>query len=165
LIRALAGLTVVDLVRRHQADASLREETPCVLAQHRGQRITRTEPLHFLQIWVLPDRQGLALRYIRRPFWHQKNADACGSSAHPMVATDRSSFIRIRIYDALLSSGDAVTNNLKPGHKSWVQVVRGAVEVNGKAADAGDGLAVEDEAVLTAMSHADDSEVLVFDLP
>jgi redox-sensitive bicupin YhaK (pirin superfamily) len=69
------------------------------------------------------------------------------------------------IYDALLSSGDAVTNNLKLGHKSWVQVVRGAVEVNGKAADAGDGVAVEDEAVLTVMSHADDSEVLVFDLP
>jgi len=84
---------------------------------------------------------------------------------HQMVATDRSSFIRIRIYDALLSSGDAVTNNLKTGHKSWVQVVRGAVEVNGKAADAGDGVAVEDEAVLTGMSHADDSEVLAFDLP
>jgi quercetin 2,3-dioxygenase len=54
---------------------------------------------------------------------------------------------------------------LKTGKKSWVQVVRGAVEVNGTAADAGDGVAVEDEAVLTVMSHADDSEVLVFDLP
>jgi hypothetical protein len=37
--------------------------------------------------------------------------------------------------------------------------------IPGKAADAGDGVAVEDEAVLTVMSHADDSEVLVFDLP
>jgi hypothetical protein len=54
---------------------------------------------------------------------------------------------------------------LKTGHKSWVQVVRGAVEVNGKAADAGDGVAVEDGAMVTVMSHADDSEVLVFDLP
>jgi redox-sensitive bicupin YhaK (pirin superfamily) len=68
------------------------------------------------------------------------------------------------IYDELLSSGDAVTNYLKIGHKSWVQVVRGAVEVNGKAADAGDGVAVEDEAELTVMSNADDSQVLVFDL-
>ena len=41
-------------------------------------------------------RRGLLLDTIRRPFRHQKNADDCGSSAHPMVATDRSSFIRIR---------------------------------------------------------------------
>jgi len=49
--------------------------------------------------------------------------------------------------------------------KGWVQVMRGAVDVNGKAASAGDGVAVEGEAILTITSHADSSEILVFDLP
>lgn len=127
---------------------------------------SKSEPVHFLQIWVLPDRQGLAPRYDQKNFpasekrgrlWLVGSPDGRDGSIVIHQDTD--------IYDALLSSGDAVTNNLMTGHKSWVQVVRGSVEVNGAAADAGDGVAVEDEAVLTVMSHADDSEVLVFDLP
>ena len=53
---------------------------------------------------------------------------------------------------------------MKAGRKSWVQVVGGAVEVNGKPAVAGDGVAVEDEAAVSIAARADDSEVLVFDL-
>jgi redox-sensitive bicupin YhaK (pirin superfamily) len=54
---------------------------------------------------------------------------------------------------------------LKPGRKSWVQVVRGSVDVNGKAAGVGDGVALQDEAGLTIMALEDNSEILVFDLP
>lgn len=127
---------------------------------------SKSEPVHFLQIWVLPDRQGLAPRYDQKTFPASEKRGRLRLVGSP-DGRDGSIVIHqdTDIYDALLSSGDAVTNNLKTGHKSWVQVVRGAVEVNGKAADAGDGVAVEDEAVLTVMSHADDSEVLVFDLP
>jgi quercetin 2,3-dioxygenase len=126
---------------------------------------SKSEPVHFLQIWVLPDRQGLAPRYDQKTFPASEKRGRLRLVGSP-DGRDGSIVIHqdTDIYDALLSSGDAVTNNLKTGHKSWVQVVRGAVEVNGKAADAGDGVAVEDEAVLTVMSHADDSEVLVFDL-
>jgi hypothetical protein len=127
---------------------------------------SKSEPVHFLQIWVLPDRQGLAPRYDQKTFPATEKRGRLRLVGSP-DGRDGSIVIHqdTDIYDALLSSGDAVTNNLKTGHKSWVQVVRGAVEVNGKAADAGDGVAVEDEAVVTVMSHADDSEVLVFDLP
>ena len=127
---------------------------------------SKSEPVHFLQIWVLPDRQGLAPRYDQKTFPASEKRGRLRLIGSP-DGRDGSIVIHqdTDIYDALLSSGDAVTNNLKPGHKSWVQVVRGAVEVNGKAADAGDGVAVEDEAVVTVMSLADDSEVLVFDLP
>ena len=127
---------------------------------------SKSEPVHFLQIWVLPDRQGLAPRYDQKTFPETEKRGRLRLIGSP-DGRDGSIVIHqdTDIYDALLSSGDAVTNNLKPGHKSWVQVVRGAVEVNGKAADAGDGVAVEDEAVVTVMSLADDSEVLVFDLP
>jgi redox-sensitive bicupin YhaK (pirin superfamily) len=127
---------------------------------------SKSEPVHFLQIWVLPDRQGLAPRYDQKTFPASEKRGRLRLVGSP-DGRDGSIVIHqdTDIYDALLSSGDAVTNNLKTGHKSWVQVVRGAVEVNGTAADAGDGVAVEDEAVLTVTSHADDSEVLVFDLP
>ena len=127
---------------------------------------SKSEPVHFLQIWVLPDRQGLAPRYDQKTFPASEKRGRLRLIGSP-DGRDGSIVIHqdADIYDALLSSGDAVTNNLKTGHKSWVQVVRGAVEVNGKAADAGDGVAIEDEAVVTVMSHADDSEVLVFDLP
>jgi quercetin 2,3-dioxygenase len=127
---------------------------------------SKSEPVHFLQIWVLPDRQGLAPRYDQKTFPASEKRGRLRLVGSP-DGRDGSIVIHqdTDIYDALLSRGDAVTNNLKPGHKSWVQVVRGGVEVNGTAADAGDGVAVEDEAVLTVMSHGDDSEVLVFDLP
>jgi redox-sensitive bicupin YhaK (pirin superfamily) len=127
---------------------------------------SKSEPVHFLQIWVLPDRQGLAPRYDQKTFPASEKRGRLRLIGSP-DGRDGSIVIHqdADIYDALLSSGDAVTNNLKTGHKSWVEVVRGAVEVNGKAADAGDGVAIEDEAVVTVMSHADDSEVLVFDLP
>jgi redox-sensitive bicupin YhaK (pirin superfamily) len=54
---------------------------------------------------------------------------------------------------------------LEPGRKTWVQVVRGAIEVNGKAAAAGDGVAVEGENKLSITARADGSAILVFDLP
>jgi quercetin 2,3-dioxygenase len=127
---------------------------------------SKSEPVHFLQIWVLPDRQRLAPRYDQKTFPASEKRRRLRLVGSP-DGRDRSIVIHqdTDIYGALLSSGDAVTHNLKTGHKSWVQVVRGAIEVNGKATDAGDGVAVEDESVLTVMSHADDSEVLVFDLP
>jgi redox-sensitive bicupin YhaK (pirin superfamily) len=111
---------------------------------------SKSEPVHFLQIWVLPDRQGLAPRYDQKTFPASEKRGRLRLIGSP-DGRDGSIVIHqdADIYDALLSSGDAVTNNLKTGHKSWVQVVRGAVEVNGNAADAGDGVAIEDEAVVT----------------
>jgi quercetin 2,3-dioxygenase len=69
------------------------------------------------------------------------------------------------IFAAMLNSGEAVSHALKPGRKGWVQVVRGAVEVNAESVRAGDGVAAEGESVLRIISREDDSEVLVFDLP
>ena len=64
-----------------------------------------------------------------------------------------------------VTEGEAVTHVLRPGRRGWVQVVRGAIEVNGQSVSAGDGVAVRDEPELTVRSRADGSEVLVFDLP
>jgi redox-sensitive bicupin YhaK (pirin superfamily) len=124
------------------------------------------EPVHFLQIWLLPDREGLAPRYDQKTFPESEKRGRLRLIASP-DGRDGSIVVHqdAQIYDARLGSGDVVTRDLKAGRKSWVQVVRGAVDVNGQAAVAGDGVAAENEAVLAITSHADGSEILVFDLP
>jgi quercetin 2,3-dioxygenase len=126
---------------------------------------SKKEPVHFLQIWVLPDRKGLTPRYDQKSFPELEKRDRLrlvassdGRDGSLLIHQDTD------IYDAQLSRGHALTHALKAGRKGWVQVVSGAVEVNGKPAVAGDGVAVDDEAVLSIAAVADDSEVLVFDL-
>ena len=126
---------------------------------------SKNQPVHFLQIWVLPDRQGLPPRYDQKSFPAAEKRDRLRLVGSP-DGRDGSIVIHqdADIYDTLLSRDHAVSHALKAGRKGWVQVVSGAVEVNGKAAVAGDSVAVEDEAVLSVTSRADGSEVLVFDL-
>jgi quercetin 2,3-dioxygenase len=126
---------------------------------------SQAEPVHFLQIWVLPGREGLAPRYDQKTFPQSKkhglrlvgSPDGRGGSI--VIHQD------VELYDALFVGASSASHKLNSGRKGWVQVVRGVVDVNGKAASAGDGVAVEDEATLTITAHADGSEVLLFDLP
>jgi quercetin 2,3-dioxygenase len=126
---------------------------------------SKREPVHFLQIWVLPNRKGLPPRYDQKSFPASEKSDRLRLVGSP-DGRDGSIVIHqdADIYDTQLSRDHAISHPLKPGRKGWVQVVSGAVEVNGKAAVAGDGVAVEDEAALAITSRADGSEVLVFDL-
>jgi hypothetical protein len=126
---------------------------------------SKKEPVHFLQIWLLPNRDGIAPRYDQKSFSSAEKRDRLRLVGSP-DGRDGSIVINqdTQIYDALLSRGRAVSHPLPAGRKSWVQVVRGAVEVNGKGAIAGDGVAVEDEAVVSIAAPAEDAEVLVFDL-
>ena len=127
---------------------------------------SKTEPVHFLQIWVLPDREGLPPRYDQKIFPEAEKRGRLRLVGSP-DGRDGSVVIHqdAKIYDALLSNGDLVTHELKRGRKAWVQVVRGTIDVNGKPAGAGDGVEVQDEAKLTITSRADESAILVFDLP
>jgi quercetin 2,3-dioxygenase len=126
---------------------------------------SKTEPVHFLQIWVLPDRKGLAPRYDQKTFPESGKRDRLRLVGSP---DGREGSIVIHqdaaIYDAQLSRGHAVTHPLEAGRKGWVQVISGAVEVNGKAAAAGDGVALADEGLVSITSAADGAQVLVFDL-
>ena len=139
--------------------------SPATGIRHSEFNHSKNEPVHFLQIWVLPDRKGLPPRYDQKSFPNSEKRDRLRLVGSP-DGRDGSIVIHqdAEIYDALLSRGQAVTHALKAGRKGWIQVIAGAVEVNGKAASAGDGVAVEDEAVLSITSRADDSQVLVFDL-
>ena len=127
---------------------------------------SKTDPVHFLQIWVMPDQQGLKPRYDQKTF---PDAEKRGRLRLVGSPDGRDGSIVIHqdaeIYASLLAKGEAVAHVLRRGRQGWVQVVRGTVEVNGRSASAGDGVAVKDEATLAITSPADGSEVLVFDLP
>jgi len=127
---------------------------------------SKQEPVHFLQIWVLPDREGISPRYDQKTFSESEKRGRLrligspdGREVSIVIHQD------VEIFAALLDAGDAVTHALSAGRKGWVQVVRGAGEVNGTPVRAGDGVALEGEATLAVTSRASDAEFLVFDLP
>jgi len=71
----------------------------------------------------------------------------------------------LRIYAALLKTGEQVTHALPPGRKGWLQIIRGAVTVNAQALAEGDGAAIIGEPALDMTAKVDGTELLVFDLP
>jgi quercetin 2,3-dioxygenase len=127
---------------------------------------SKTDPVHFLQIWIMPDRQGIAPRYDQKTFLASQKRGQLRLVGSP-DGRDGSILIHqdVNLYDTILGHSETVTHPLTDGRKGWVQVVRGVVDVNGKAARSGDGVAIESEGALTITARADGSELLVFDLP
>lgn len=122
------------------------------------------EPVHLLQIWILPDRAGHKPGYDQREFPIAERTDTLRLVAS---STGRDGSIPINqdadLYASVLSPGAAVRHGLRPGRAAWVQVVKGGVDANGVALVAGDGAAVEDENSLTLRSKGG-AEILLFDL-
>jgi quercetin 2,3-dioxygenase len=134
--------------------------------RHSEFNASRREPVHFLQIWLLPNDEGLAPGYEQKTFAEadkrgQLRLVASGDGRDGSVVVHQD----VEIYASLLNDGETVTHAVRPGRKAWIQVARGTVEVNGQAVHEGDGAAVEDvpEIIITARSNG--SEVLTFDLP
>ena len=127
---------------------------------------SKTEPVHFLQIWVVPDRQGIAPRYEQKTFPDvdkRRKLRLVGSSD----GRDGSVVVHqnVRLFAALLNSGEQVTHALQSGRKGWLQIVRGTVTMNGHDLAAGDGAAGAGEPALTVTAKVDATEILLFDLP
>jgi redox-sensitive bicupin YhaK (pirin superfamily) len=125
---------------------------------------SRTEPVHFLQIWIVPERKGLEPGYEQKTFpleerrgkaWLVASRD--GRNGSLTVHQD------VDLYTSVLEAGDEVAIDLRPERSAWVQVARGAVTLNGTGLKEGDGAAVFDTATLTLTSDTG-GEVLVFDL-
>jgi redox-sensitive bicupin YhaK (pirin superfamily) len=125
-----------------------------------------TAPVHFLQIWVLPNATNHTPRYDQKTF----TADDKRGRARLVVSGDgREGSLMIHqdadIYATLLDAGASLHHQLRQGRRSWIQLVRGALDVNGTKLNSGDGLAISDETALTLRADKDDSEFLIFDLP
>ena len=123
-----------------------------------------TDPVHLLQIWILPERTGIPPSYEQTTFSREDRR----GRLRLIVPDGREGSVTInqssRLYAAILASGDTVEHVLDPGRRAWVQVAQGGVTVNGQALGPGDGAAIEGERALT-LAAREATEVLVFDLP
>jgi redox-sensitive bicupin YhaK (pirin superfamily) len=123
-----------------------------------------TETTHFLQIWILPERNGLKPEYEQREFPESERRGRLGLIGS-RDGTEGSVTIHqnVKVYDALLAAGDEVSHLLAAGRRAWLQVIKGAIRVNGTALETSDGAAISEETSLSIKATRE-SEILLFDL-
>jgi len=132
--------------------------------RHSEFNASKSQPVHFLQIWIMPETRGLTPSYEQKAF---ATAEKTGRLRLVGSRDGRDGSVTIHrdvdLYATLLGPSHAVTHELRPGRAAWVHVARGRVRLIGTALGAGDGAAIEDAGRLT-LDGADDAEVLVFDM-
>jgi quercetin 2,3-dioxygenase len=124
---------------------------------------SQTDPVHFLQIWLLPETNGLPASYEQRAFEHAKNH----GKLHLVAAKNgREGAVTVHqdvdLYAAVLDSNQKVFHTLPPQRHGWVQVVRGEILLNDLPLIQGDGAAISEESIVIEATK--DSEFLLFDL-
>jgi hypothetical protein len=123
-----------------------------------------TEPVHLLQIWILPERKGIEPSYEQKAFPPQDKQGkwkviADGKPADGAVKIHQD----VRLSVASLEAGETIAYSLAEGRHAWIQIARGSITLNGTALKQGDGAAVSQESELTIIANSA-AEVLLFDL-
>ncbi|HUO06468.1 MAG TPA: pirin family protein [Candidatus Binataceae bacterium] len=124
-----------------------------------------TQPVHMLQIWILPSQTGLTPGYEQQTFPAERRRGADRLVVSP-DGRDNSLMIHqnARIHIAQVEPGTPLTHEVPPGRRTWIQAARGPVEINGLRLESGDGAGAIDERRLV-ISSPGESDVLLFDLP
>ncbi|MBW4471623.1 MAG: pirin family protein [Stenomitos rutilans HA7619-LM2] len=125
---------------------------------------SHAEPLHLLQIWILPEQQGITPSYEQKEFPAETKRGQWRSLAN-REATEGAAKLHqdAALYATILEPGERLTYTLKADRHAWVQVVQGTVTLNGTVLDKGDAAAISQEAEL-AFEASTDAEILLFDL-
>jgi redox-sensitive bicupin YhaK (pirin superfamily) len=132
--------------------------------RHSEHNPSTTEPVHLLQVWIVPEQGGLRPGYEQRSF-----PEAGRHNRLQLVASRDGRDGSVRLHQDVdllrtrLDPGGRVAHTLRPGRHAWVQVAAGAVTLNGHALRAGDGGAVSGEPSLEVVGN-EGAELLVFDL-
>jgi hypothetical protein len=123
-----------------------------------------TEAAHLLQIWIVPEKDGLQPSYEQKSFPEEEKRGKLRLIAS-RDAQDGSVKINqdAKLYVSLLKPGEEVSHDFGQGRHGWLQVARGAVELNGKKLGQGDGAAISEEKKLS-IKGTENAEVLLFDL-
>ncbi len=125
---------------------------------------SQTQPVHFLQIWLLPEKKGLSPSYEQRNFSPAKTP----GKLHLVAARDgRENAVTVHqdvdLYAAVLKEGDRISYTLKPQRHAWVQVARGTITLNSLPLNTSDGAAISEETDVV-IEATKDAEILLFDL-
>ena len=134
---------------------------------HSEQNASRTEAVHLLQIWLLPEKKGIQPSYEQREF---SRAGRQGKLQLVAAKDSTNGVLKIhqdaKLFASELNSGQQVKHELAPGRHAWLQVARGELQLNGQSLHAGDGAAVtgETELAIAANGSGNTAEFLLFDL-
>jgi quercetin 2,3-dioxygenase len=131
---------------------------------HSEYNASATEPVHFLQIWIVPESSGIAPGYEQKRFAPEECrnrfrlvADRHGTDGAVTIHQD------VRLHAATLEAGTTVTQPLPPGRYAWLQVARGVVSLEGDELREGDGAAIHEEDSI-GLETSTGAELLWFDL-
>jgi redox-sensitive bicupin YhaK (pirin superfamily) len=134
--------------------------------RHSEFNASKTDPVRFLQIWILPERAGLAPGYEQKTF---APADFQGRLRLVASRDGREGSVTVHqdldLHVAVLDAGGVVTYPLPEARFAWVQVARGEIAVNGETLTEGDGAALTQVDAVTIVSRATGTEILLFDMP
>jgi len=132
--------------------------------QHSESNHSKQDFVHFLQIWILPEKRGLTPGYEEKRFERGEKLDRLrlvgsrdGREGSVTIHQD------VDLYAGLLSAGTGLTHDFADGRRGWLQVVRGDVALDGTVLAAGDGAAISDLETLT-LTAGSDTEILLFDM-
>jgi quercetin 2,3-dioxygenase len=134
--------------------------------RHSEFNASKTEPVRFLQIWILPEHAGLPPEYEQKTFPPEESR---GRLRLVAARDGRDGAVTVHqdadIHVAVLDEGAAARYPLPAGRFAWVQVARGTVGVNGEILSEGDGAALTDVEAVELASRAPGSELLLFEMP
>lgn len=133
--------------------------------KHSEYNPSATEPVHFLQVWILPENIGLPPRYEQRTFPEAEKRGQLKLIASPdgrqeSLVIHQDAFI----YASMLNENENVQFHVGDNRVGWLQVARGDIRINGSPMSAGDGAALASGENITAEGCGDLAEFLFFDL-
>jgi quercetin 2,3-dioxygenase len=132
--------------------------------EHSEFNASQSEPAHFLQIWIIPEKRGIKPSYEQKSVPLEERRGKLRLVAAPDAPEGAVTLHEdARVYVANLAAGERVSHDIAPDRGVWVQVARGIVGLNGTELREGDGAALEDERTATIEAETD-SEILLFEL-
>ena len=132
--------------------------------RHSEFNASKSEPVHFLQIWIVPEKKGIDASYEQKAFSAGEKRGRLRLVGSPDGRDGSVTIHRdVDMYAGLLATGEAATHEVKPGRAAWVHVATGSVTLNGEVLQAGDAAGVTQPGPL-ALIGTGETDVLVFDI-
>ena len=132
--------------------------------RHSEYNASKTDQVHMLQIWIMPNQRNVAPGYEQKTF---PGAEKAGKLRVIAAPNGRDGAVAIHadtnLYVSTLKSGETVQHPLAPGRAAWLQVAKGEVQLNGKKLKQGDGASITDEPQ-QEIAATTNAEILLFDL-
>ncbi|MEO0394673.1 MAG: pirin family protein [Cyanobacteria bacterium P01_A01_bin.137] len=132
---------------------------------HSEYNASKDSPVHFLQIWVLPEKSGIDPGYEQTYFSPEEKQGKLrlvgsndGRDGSVTIHQD------MNLYAARLATGERVDHRLPASRAAWLQVVHGTIALNGQSLSAGDGAAITADESLAIQGQSNEAEILLFDM-